>query len=107
MSGSIASYNLNIDGFGAFDGTGHVAVRDRNVAVFEVPDTVRLPAEMPEFPEWAEHCGRMLRVLSTSTNPCPRCGRAVVHWELEDRFAVACCKPVCGFVTYRRREVRP
>lgn len=98
---ALAWFDLNVEGLGVFDGAGHVAQRDRNVAVFEVPDVVRLQPDVPE------HGGRVLRVLSTATAPCPQCGRDVVHWQLEERYAVACCKPVCGFVTFRRREVTP
>ena len=94
---SVAWFDLNVDGLELFDGSGHVAQRDRSLAVFETPDVVRLPAAVPE------HGGRVLRVLSSFTALCPICRREVVHWELEDRFALACCKTACGFVTYRRK----
>ena len=97
---SVAWFDLNVDGLGVLDPTGHVATRDRSLAVFDdAPDVVRLPATLPE------HGGRVLRVLSSFTAACPICRCDVVHWKLEDRFALACCKATCGFVTYRRRAI--
>lgn len=62
-----------------------------------VPDWVRLPADL------GADAGRRLRVLSSGQGPCPKCGGAARHLELEDRYGVAECL-ADAFVFYRRRE---
>lgn len=60
-----------------------------------IPDWVRIPNDSPL------RGGETMRVIGHEQKQCPKCNlKTVRHLLLENSFAVAQCKPGCGFVFY-------